>query len=139
MPQAVAFGFLARLMGDRHPQGVTCLRELSRDAMARFNRAVPDSPDVYYQSFGTAMKRVEDDPLFAASYQILQLHDGENDGMVAADSCRWTNFRGIIPTNCAGEGISHLEITDFRKKDVAGVDIPSVYVDIVRELRQRGY
>jgi triacylglycerol lipase len=139
MPQSVALGFLARLMGDRHPQGVACLRELSRGAMARFNRAVPDSPAVYYQSFGTAMKRVADDPLFALSYKILQLHDGENDGMVTADSCQWTNFRGIIPTKNQGEGISHLEITDFRKKDVAGVDIPSVYVDIVRDLKGRGY
>lgn len=139
MPQGVAIGFLARLLGDCHPQSVACLRELTRAAMARFNRYVPDSPDVCYQSFGTAMRRVADDPLFALSYEILKLQEGENDGIVAATSCRWTNFRGIIPTEVEGEGISHLEITDFSRKDVAGVDIPSLYVDIVRDLKERGF
>jgi len=139
MPQGAALDLLARLMGDRHPQSVACLRELTRAAMARFNLDVPDCPGVYYQSFGTAMKRMADDPVFTLSYEILKLHDGENDGMVAATSCRWTNFHGIIPTEVTGEGISHLAITDFRQRDVAGVDIPAVYVGIVRDLIDRGF
>lgn len=139
MPQSAALDLLARLMGDRHPQSLTCLRELTRAAMEKFNDAHPDAPGVYYQSFGTVMQRVTDDPLFTLSYGILKQHDGENDGMVTTTSCQWTNFRGIIPTAVKGEGISHLEITDFRQKDVAGVDIPGLYVDIVRELVQRGY
>lgn len=137
--QGQTIGFLSRLVGDRNPRSVPCLWELTRTSMEKFNRDVPDNPHVYYQSFGTTMKRVTDDPLFAMSYEILHRHDGENDGMVAATSCRWTNFRGIIPTRVAGEGISHLEITDFRQKDVAGGDIPGVYVDIVRDLKKRGY
>lgn len=139
MPQGVALDLLARLMGDRHPQSAICLQQLTRSAMAKFNLDHPDSSGVYYQSFGTAMKRMVDDPLFALTYKILKKHDGDNDGMVTATSCQWGNFRGIIPTNVAGEGISHLQITDFRQKDVAGVDIPALYVDIVRDLKERGF
>jgi triacylglycerol lipase len=139
MPQSVALDLLARLLGDRHPQSVICLQELTRASMARFNLDVPDRPGVYYQSFGTAMKRVADDPIFTLSYEILKLHDGENDGIVAATSCQWTNFRGLIPTEIAGQGISHLEVIDFRQKDVAGVDIPAVYVGIISDLKGRGF
>lgn len=139
MLQGVALDIFARLMGDDSPQNFSNLWELTLASMERFNLMVPDSPAVYYQSFGTAMKRVEDEPMFTLSYGILKLHDGENDGMVATHSCRWTNFRGIFPTVVAGEGISHLEITDFRKTDVAGVDIPSIYTGIVRGLKERGF
>ena len=139
IPQGVALDLLARLMGDRDPQSLTCLRELTRASMTRFNAEVPDVPSVYYQSFGTVMKRMTDDPIFALSFEMLRLHDGENDGMVPAASCRWTNFRGIIPTRIAAQGISHLEITDFRQKDMAGVDIPALYADIVRDLKDRGF
>lgn len=139
MLQGVALDIFARLMGDDSPQNFNYLWELTLASMVRFNLMVPDSPRVYYQSFGTIMKRVEDEPMFTLSFGILKLHDGDNDGMVPTRSCRWTNFRGILPTAIAGEGISHLEITDFRKTDVAGVDIPSIYVGIVRGLKDRGF
>lgn len=139
MLQGVALDIFARLMGDDAPQNFSALWELTLASMARFNLMVPDTPEVYYQSFGTVMKRVEDEPIFTLSYGILKMHDGDNDGMVAASSCRWTNFRGLLPTAVDGEGISHLEITDFRKTDVAGVDIPSIYIGIVRGLKERGF
>lgn len=139
LPQSAAIDLFARLMGDRRPQSAVCLRQLSRESMERFNRENPDQPSVYYQSYGTVMKRMADDPLFALTFELLKYHDGDNDGMVAATSCRWGDFRGIVPAGESDEGVSHLAITDFRQCDVAGIDIPGFYVAMVRELRQRGF
>jgi triacylglycerol lipase len=137
--QGGALGFLAKLVGNRDPGSIACLGELTSSSLKSFNREVTDSPGVYYQSFGTTMRRPEDDPLLVLGYELLRRHAGDNDGLVSTDSCRWGNFRGLIPTGDTGGGISHLEITDFRQQDGVGGNIPGFYVDIVRDLKERGY
>jgi hypothetical protein len=59
--------------------------------------------------------------------------------MVSAVSCRWGNFRGIIAGKEPGRGISHLEMVDFRRRAISGVDIPGVYAAIVAELKEMGF
>jgi triacylglycerol lipase len=133
-----AMNFFAAFLGDKVPDSAAAIRELSRPFMAEFNQQVPDSPGVYYQSFGTMMRTPLDDPFFMLSNPIIDRIEGQNDGMVTTDSCQWGTFRGIIAAKKKGRGISHLEIIDFQRRDIAGVDIPAVYVSMVRELKEMG-
>lgn len=139
LPQSLAIDLFARLMGDHQPESEVCLRELTVSAMKSFNRDNSDQPGVCYLSYGTQMMRISDDPVFALTYELLKHHDGANDGMVPIASCQWGEFRGIIPGGDSRKGISHLAITDFRQRDVAGIDIPGFYAGIVRELKERGF
>ena len=36
-------------------------------------------------------------------------------------------------------GISHIEIVDIEKREILGIDIPSIYTDIVTQLSKKGF
>jgi len=130
---------LARWAGDRSPDCATSIRELSRPAMKAFNEEVPDAPGVRYLSYGSLMKSAVDDLFFALSHQVVLECEGENDGMVSADSCRWGDFRGIITGGPGQRGISHLDMVDFRQHAVGGVEIPECYASMAAELKALGF
>lgn len=128
----------AAWMGDASPDAGKTLRELSTKGAEEFNRNVPDAPGVQYQSLGTVMKGMLDDPLFALTHEILKNKQGDNDGMVPASSAPWGIWRGLVEGPDPGRGISHLQMIDFCHHDVAGVNIPMVYVDIAEGLKAQG-
>jgi hypothetical protein len=59
---------------------------------------------------------------------------GRNDGLVSEKSARW----GIDCFEISGR-ISHDEIVDVKKRKISGVDIPMVYINILRELSEKGF
>lgn len=134
-----AVNFFAAILGDKGPDSGAAIRELSRPFMAEFNRKMPDAPEVYYQSFGTMMSSPLDDPFYMFSQPIIAKHEGPNDGIVTTASCQWGRFRGIIAGKEKRCGISHLEIIDLQRRDISGVDIPTAYVSMVRDLKEMGF
>lgn len=128
---------LGKLMGDKGPQSALAIAELTRANMEKFNAETPDAEGVHYQSFGTRMTSLLDDPLFVPSYEIVKKYEGENDGMVSVSSCQWGNFRGILEGH--GSGISHLQITGAVRDVVSGINIPMWYVGMVQDLKVQGY
>ncbi|MCX7097929.1 MAG: hypothetical protein NTV43_08515 [Methylococcales bacterium] len=132
-----AIDFLATWLGDKSPDSQRAITQLTRAAMLEFNENTKDAPGVYYQSVGTFMTSALDDALFALPYQVIKKHEGDNDGVVPVTSCPWGVFRGLLQGH--GAGISHVDMVDFRKHDIAGVDIPGFYVDMVADLKILGY
>ncbi|WP_455206180.1 hypothetical protein, partial [Kaarinaea lacus] len=65
--------------------------------------------------------------------------DGDNDGVVCVESCKWGNFKGIAKGNIKEIGISHLQMTGAVADTISGVNIPMLYVDWVGELKHRGF
>lgn len=124
-------------MGDKDPESNIAIKNLTRESMKEFNADVKDIEGVYYQSCGSRMVSLADDPLFSPSYGIVTKHEGENDGMVSVASYQWGDFRGILEGK--GGGISHLQITGAAGDVVSGIDIPMRYVGIVGDLKTRGY
>jgi triacylglycerol lipase len=125
---------LGRLYGDEGPALPRAIYELTTDNMILFNQQIIPDTRVFYQSIYTLMNRSADDLFFYFTHRYIESLSGPNDGVVSARSARW----GDRVTEIAG-GISHREIVDMKKKKISGVDIPLLYVDIVNELRQRGY
>jgi triacylglycerol lipase len=132
-----AANFLANWIGDKSPNSGMAIKELTRTYMTEFNRNTEDAPGVYYQSFGTIMTSPLDDPFFMLTYPLIKENEGDNDGMVSTTSCPWGVFRGLLQGKEAG--ISHLDMVDFRKHDIAGVDIAGFYVAMVADLKVLGY
>jgi triacylglycerol lipase len=102
--------------------------------MALFNQRVVPDARVFYQSFYAFMNRPGDDLFFYFTNRYIAGLSGPNDGVVSVRSARW----GDRVTEIAG-GISHRDLVDIKKKKVSGVDIPLWYVDIVNDLRRRGF
>lgn len=132
-----AVDLLGKLMGDKGPQSALAIAELTRASMEKFNAETPDADGVHYQSFGTRMTSLLDDPLFVPSYEVVKKYEGENDGMVSVASYQWGNFRGVLEGH--GSGISHLQITGAVRDVVSGINIPMWYVGMVQDLKAHGY
>jgi triacylglycerol lipase len=142
LAQRLGFGamdILARITGDKSPQAGLAIRQLTRAYLAEFNQQVTDAPGVYYQSYGSMMRRAIDDPMFAATQVLLKQIEGENDGMVSTQSCQWGRFRGLIGASNPDRGLSHGDLVDYRGFLLTHFDVPAAYLDIVKDLKQQGF
>jgi triacylglycerol esterase/lipase EstA (alpha/beta hydrolase family) len=89
---------------------------------------------VFFQSLYTALEKPTDDPVMNYSYRYVKDIAGDNDGIVSVESSSWGNNHRKI------EGrISHMDILDVRKKMIHGIDVPSIYIDIIKDLQERGF
>jgi len=134
-----------RVLGDREPDFVTVCREFSTEHMARFNLENPDCPGVYYQSYACLMAGPMSDINLAVANFVINLIEGENDGLVSVESARWGDNFTVLRAS-GRRGISHLDEIDFRRlplsrKKASGrvSDIVEAYVELVSELKQKGF
>ncbi|HAL52642.1 MAG TPA: hypothetical protein DCP78_10545 [Sphingobacterium sp.] len=126
---------LSFLFGGQSPAPIELIRDLSVKEMRVFNQLNPNMDNVFYQSFASTMTKPQDDLFYALSFKYLRRLVGENDGMVPLESAVWgANFKHIH----ASQGISHAGITDVIRKNIGDVDIPQIYLDIIRGLGALG-
>ncbi len=105
-----------------------------------FNPKTPDSPKVYYQSWAGRTGAITEpghkdlvDIFLSPTYKILKEHNGENDGMVAIESAKWGNFRGVLEAD-------HLDMTGFWFGDTSKYfGHKKFYTDIAKELAEMGF
>ncbi len=134
---------IMRMAGDTHPRTYELLKCFTTSQARLFNESTPDAEGVYYQSFAFVLKGAFSDPLSVLPYLIIKRMEGENDGLLTPAGVRWTNFRGVFTGN-SYRGIAHRDETDFhrraftRKEGKMISDMPQFYVDVVRELKERG-
>jgi triacylglycerol lipase len=122
------------LYGDMNPDLLNVNYQLTTQSMEEFNKNVLMDAKVYFQSLYTTMNNASDDVVFFYSYRYLKKLNGDNDGLVSESSAKWgPNSRKIQG------GISHVEILEKKKKDISGTDIPGIYLDIVRDLSEKGF
>lgn len=133
------------LIGDTKPNFYAVCRDFSTEYADRFNRENPDVPGVYYQSYAGIMKTPLSDINLSTANLIVNLIEGDNDGLVSVDSAKWGESFTLL-TGCTNRGISHYDEIDFRrvplssKRSESGVtDICDVYREIVTNLVSRGY
>jgi triacylglycerol lipase len=126
----VVFG---KLYGDVNPDVYNVNYQLTTESMKTFNETVTMDDRVYYQSMYTVMNDVSDDPVFSRSYQYIKSVSGDNDGLVSAYSASWGD--NVIKI---GGGISHEQIIDQNRKKTSTIDIPNIYLGIVKELSEKG-
>ena len=131
-----------RFLGDQQPDTYHAVAIFKTEHARRFNEANPDREGIYYQSFGFVMKYALSDVFMWLPYVVVRHFEGENDGLLSTKSVQWTNFRGVFRGN-GKRGISHCDVVDLRRRKLSrkageGVsDITELYVDIVRELKER--
>lgn len=121
-----------RARGDREPDFYAAVSALTPEAMARFNAENPDSPQVYYQSWGARLNGPGLDPM--DRFQLwLTRADAPTDGLVSPDSAAWGVFRGTL------EGVSHQDAVGGRRRKRPGFEAGEFYIRLVRELAEMGF
>ncbi|MDE7133154.1 MAG: triacylglycerol lipase [Lachnospiraceae bacterium] len=127
------------LLGDTKPDFMEAVQDLTASACGGRNEVLSDSPQVYYQSIGSRMNAACSGrfPL-NMSYPMVKHFDGANDGLVSVDSMKWGS-RFTCLTVPGGRGISHGDMIDLNRENIAGFDVREFYVNLVHELKERGF
>ena len=128
-----------RRLGDRNPNFLAAVQDLTASACEEINRQAPDVPGVLYESVGSYVRRAQGGrfPL-NLSHRLVKHFDGVNDGLVSVESARWgSRFTLLEPKG--RRGISHADVIDLGRENVPGFDVQEFYVNLVADLRRRGY
>ncbi len=107
--------------GDKNPDFYTATHQFATKASEEFNRAVPDVPGVYYQSYTSKMRGMFSHLLLSVPYCMIKPLEGDNDGLVSVDSAKWGEFRGVFSSGRL-RGISHGDIIDLTRQDYRGFE-----------------
>jgi triacylglycerol lipase len=127
-----------RKLGDKDPDFISGINDLTTAQCALFNREVIDKEGVFYASVASKMNSFfsADFPL-NVGYAILRRTDGENDGFVSVESSKWGKYLGCFETK-GRRGVSHGDMIDLTRKNIKGFDASERYVDIVKGLKAQG-
>jgi len=129
-----ALSIFGELYGDTNPNPYNLNYQLTTAKMKEFNEKITMDDRVFYQSLYTTMNNAFDELMFFYPYLYLNKTRGKNDGIISEYSAIWgKNVRKIEG------GISHAGILDFKRKKISNIDIPGIYVRIVKELSENGF
>lgn len=133
------YNFVAKTFGDKKPDFIEAVTDLTSSACEEFNKNTPDYEGVYYQSVGSKMNRARSGrfPLNVV-YPLVKHYDGDNDGLVSAESMKYgENFRFI--TVKSGRGVSHADMVDLNRENIKEFDVRELYSQILSDLKSKGY
>lgn len=133
-----AYNFAASKLGDKEPDFLSAVSDLTHSKCCEFNIEHPTPCDVLCQSFGSVLKGATS-PRFPLNltYRFIKSFDGDHDGLVSVDAFEFgEKFTLLEPTS--KRGISHADVIDLNRENVPGFDIREFYVSIVADLKNRG-
>ena len=134
----------SRVFGDKMPDFLRLCRDFTTERMAQFNEQNPNAPGVYYQSVACVMNQPMSDFFLSTANFVLNRIEGPNDGLVSVESAKWGERCRVLRSSTI-RGISHMDAIDMRRmpfSNLAGKgvsDICDVYVEILEDLKQKGY
>lgn len=126
-------------LGDTNPDFMRAVVDLTYEKCAEFNKNVPDSNKVYCQSVGSKLNKARNGKFpWNLSYNFVKHFGGVNDGIVSETSFAWGCDYKLITTN-GRRGVSHGDMTDLYRDNIPGFDVREFYVQLVNDLKQKGF
>ena len=72
------------------------------------------------------------------SFHLVKYFDGPNDGLVGEGSFKWgENYVFLTPPG--NRGISHGDMIDLNRENIPGFDVREFYIQVVNDLKNRGF
>ena len=138
-PIANAYNAAAAKLGDANPDFMAAVTDLTSAACSRRNEIVKDAEGIYYQSIGSVLARPSAGQFpLNMTYHLVNLFDGKNDGLVGEKSFAWgSDFRMLSASG--KRGISHGDVIDLNRQNFDGFDVREYYVQLVAELKRKGF
>ena len=128
-----------QFLGDKTPDFMAGVRDLTALHSERRNRELALPEGVFCQSFTTKQNgpRAGRFPM-NLSERYVRRYDGANDGLVGIESAKFGERFTLVEIG-GHRGITHMDIIDMSREDIPGFDVREFYVDIVRDLKSRGF
>lgn len=136
---AAAYNATLKRLGDENPDFLAAVTDLTESACLARNETTPDMPGVVYESVMSWCKKAQHGKFpLNVTYPIVKHFDGKNDGLVSVDSAKWgTKFTLLEPEG--KRGITHGDVVDLNRENIPGFDVREFYVNLVADLKNRGY
>ncbi|MCQ2540761.1 MAG: triacylglycerol lipase [Lachnospiraceae bacterium] len=136
---AGAYNAAAAKLGDKDPDFMAAVRDLTEDNCAIFNEEIKDMPGIFYQSFGTKINSPFAGSRFPLNMttKFVEMFDGPNDGLVGVESFPWGERYQFIEDK-SPRGISHGDMIDLNRENFDAFDVREFYVSVVADLKNRG-
>ena len=136
---ASAYNLAASKLGDTDPDFMSAVRDLTYESCSRRNETVKDVEGVYYQSVGSVLSKPSAGQFpLNMTYHLVNLFDGKNDGLVGEKSFPWGSSFLMLSTP-GKRGISHGDMIDLNREDFDGFDVREFYVQLVSDLKRKGF
>ncbi len=125
--------------GDKSPDFMGAITDLTMTSCKARNEATPNLEGVLYESVASYSHRARHVRFpMNFSHSIVKHFDGKNDGLVSIESANWgTNYRLLEPKG--KRGISHGDMVDLNRENIPDFDVREFYVELVNNLKIRGY
>lgn len=136
---ALGYNVTLKKIGDEQPDFISAVNDLTASACVYLNEKLKDLPDVYYQSVGSKLNHASEGrfPL-NFSTRLVKYFDGPNDGLVAESSFEWGECYTFITTE-GNRGVSHGDMIDLNRENIRDFDVREFYVNLVHDLKKKGY
>lgn len=136
---AKAYNTALKELGDKNPDFLAAVTDLTASACEKMNEKVLDSKRVYYQSVGSKLNVARGGrfPLNLTN-MFVKYFDGNNDGLVGEKSFPWGEDYRFLTVK-GKRGISHGDMIDLNRENFRGFDIREFYVQLVAELKNKGF
>lgn len=136
---ARAYNKALKRMGDTSPDFLAAITDLTVSACVERNKSTSNMPGVLYESIMSYCIKAKSGKFpLNISYPMVKRFDKKSDGLVSVDSARWgESFTLLEPRG--KRGISHGDMIDLNRENIADFDVREFYVSLVNKLKQRGY
>lgn len=126
-------------LGDKNPDFISAVTDLTAKMCEARNEKVLDAKNVYYQSVGSKLNRARGGrfPL-NFSYHLVKMFDGANDGLVGEKSFSWGEQFRLLTVN-GKRGISHGDMIDLNRENFDDFDVREFYIQLVADLKRKGF
>ncbi len=124
-----------RIFGDKRPDALAVCEQLKSSPQA-VTEVIDFSDKVYCQSYSAQMRRSRDDFVMGIPLMFSKRYEnGATDGLVSEESSKFGSYRG----ECTSGSVSHSEIVDFMVKKSKKEKIYTFYIQLCRELAEKGF
>ena len=123
-----------KIAGDKKPDLYACGVQLSDTTMVEFNKDVPNSDKVYYQSYSS---KVDTRKAFVQfiPFQFCKICEKRDvDGVVAVESAIWGDYKGSIHTNP-----NHTKMVGAYGSKRHLKDVCAFYCKVAKDLEEMGF
>lgn len=136
---AGAYNAALKKLGDPNPDFMSAVTNLTASFCKEFNEQITDAEGVYYQSIGSKLNRASGGrfPL-NFTYHLARYFDGANDGLVGEGSFQWGSDYRLLTVKGI-RGISHGDMIDLNRQNISEFDVREFYVQLVADLKKRGF
>ena len=136
---AQTYNSTLRTLGEENADFLAAVCDLTDAGCRALDAQMPTPEDVYCQSVGSVMKKAAGGQFpLNFSYHLVNHVSGENDGLVSESSFAW-GLRYTLLRPSGKRGISHGDMIDLNRTNIPGFDVREFYVELVSDLKNRGF